>query len=200
MIYAAIAVWLLGLAVPVTASYIIAAVMIAPALTKVGVAPVAAHMFIFYYAVLSEVSPPTALSPFAAAAITGGNPFRTMMLTWKYTLPAFLVPFVFTLSRDGLGVLLQARASAVAVTSLTAAIGVVALALAAGGWITERANAGERASAALAGLLLLYPGRPYRSARHRGAGRHRPRPPLADIQNCAAPRDRLRTAAVDVIL
>ena len=158
VIYAAIAVWLLGLAVPVTASYIIAAVMVAPALTKVGVAPVAAHMFIFYYAVLSEVSPPTALSPFAAAALTGGNPFRTMMLTWKYTLPAFLVPFVFTLSSDGMGVLLQARASAVAVTSLTAAIGVVALALAAGGWITERANAGERASAALAGLLLLYPG------------------------------------------
>ncbi len=158
MIYAAIAVWLLGLAVPVTASYIIAAVMVAPALTRVGVAPVAAHMFIFYYAVLSEVSPPTALSPFAAAALTGGNPFRTMMLTWKYTLPAFLVPFVFTLSSDGLGVLLQASAPVVAVTSLTAAIGVVALALAAGGWITGRANAGERASAALAGLLLLYPG------------------------------------------
>jgi TRAP transporter 4TM/12TM fusion protein len=158
VIYAAIAVWLLGLAVPVTASYIIAAVMVAPALTKVGVAPVAAHMFIFYYAVLSEVSPPTALSPFAAAALTGANPFRTMMLTWKYTLPAFLVPFVFTLSSDGMGVLLQARASAVAVTSFTAAIGVVALALAAGGWIMERANAVERTSAALAGLLLLYPG------------------------------------------
>ena len=74
VVYAAIAVWMLGLAVPVTASYIIAAVMIAPALTQVGVADVAAHMFIFYYAVLSEVSPPTALSPFAAAAITGGNP------------------------------------------------------------------------------------------------------------------------------
>ena len=76
VIYAAIAVWLLGLAVPVTRLYIIAAVMVAPALTNVGVAPVAAHMFIFYYAVLSEVSPPTALSPFAAAAITGANPFR----------------------------------------------------------------------------------------------------------------------------
>ena len=108
VLYSAIAVLLLGLAVPVTASYIIAAVMVAPALIQAGVPDVAAHMFIFYYAVLSEVSPPTALSPFAAAAITGGNPFRTMMLTWKYTLPAFLVPFVFTLSLPGLGVLLQA--------------------------------------------------------------------------------------------
>ena len=98
---------MLGLAVPVTASYIIAAVMVAPALVQAGVSDVAAHMFIFYYAVLSEVSPPTALSPFAAAALTGGNPFATMMLTWKYTLPAFLVPFVFTLTPDGLGILMQ---------------------------------------------------------------------------------------------
>ena len=83
--YSAIAVWLLGLAVPVTASYIIAAVMVAPALVRAGVPDFAAHMFIFYYAVLSEVSPPTALSPFAAAALTGGNPLRTMIRTWKST-------------------------------------------------------------------------------------------------------------------
>ena len=83
--YSALAVWMLGLAVPVTASTYLAAVMVAPALVQSGVPPVAAHMFIFYYAVLSEVSPPTALSPFAAAAITGGRPFRTMMLTWKYS-------------------------------------------------------------------------------------------------------------------
>ena len=107
VVYSALAVWLLGLAVPVTASYIIAAVMVAPALVQSGVPDFAAHMFIFYYAVLSEVSPPTALSPFAAAALTGGNPFQTMMLTWKYTLPAFLVPFVFTLSPEGAGALLR---------------------------------------------------------------------------------------------
>jgi TRAP transporter 4TM/12TM fusion protein len=157
VIYAAIAVWLLGLAVPVTASYIIAAVMVAPALTNVGVAPVAAHMFIFYYAVLSEVSPPTALSPFAAAAITGANPFRTMMLTWKYTLPAFLVPFVFTLSREGMGVLLQSSVTDVVTTSATAAFGVGALAIGAGGWLKTRANIAERLASTCAGLLLLYP-------------------------------------------
>ena len=76
-------------------------------------------MFIFYYAVLSEVSPPTALSPFAAAALTGGNPFQTMMLTWKYTLPAFLVPFVFTLTPEGLASCLQAvRRATIAVTTV----------------------------------------------------------------------------------
>jgi TRAP transporter 4TM/12TM fusion protein len=157
IVYSAVAVWLLGLAVPVTASYIIAAVMVAPALIQVGVAPAAAHMFIFYYAVLSEVSPPTALSPYAAAAITGANPFRTMMLTWKYTLPAFLVPFVFTLNRAGMGVLLEGALSSIVWTSLTAAAGVAALALGAGGWIRRRATAAERVLAVSGGLLLMLP-------------------------------------------
>jgi TRAP transporter 4TM/12TM fusion protein len=159
VLYAAVAVWLLGLAVPVTASYIIAAVMIAPALTQVGIPPVAAHMFIFYYAVLSEVSPPTALSPFAAAALTGGNPFRTMMLTWKYTLPAFLVPFIFTLSPEGMGVLLQAPLGDVVSTTLTAALGVVALAVGLGGWLWRAASPPERVLATAGGLLLFYASR-----------------------------------------
>ncbi len=156
VVYAALAVWILGLAVPVTASYIIAAVVIAPALIQVGVPPVAAHMFIFYYAVLSEVSPPTALSAFAAAAITGANPFRTMMLTWKYTLPAFLVPFVFTLSPSGLGLLMQAPLPVVLRTTLTAAIGIVALAIGLGGWLRGPAVMPERAVATFAGALLFY--------------------------------------------
>ena len=101
---------ILGLAVPVTASFIIAAAVVAPALVALGVEDFAAYMFIFYYAVLSEVSPPTALSAFAAAAITGGNGFRTMMLTCRYTLPAFLVPFAFVLAPKGEGLLLQGGA------------------------------------------------------------------------------------------
>ncbi|HTG72234.1 MAG TPA: TRAP transporter fused permease subunit [Terriglobia bacterium] len=157
VLYSAIAVWLLGLAVPVTASYIIAAVMVAPALTQVGVSPAAAHMFIFYYAVLSEVSPPTALSPFAAAAITGANPFRTMMITWKYTIPAFVVPFAFTLAPEGMGLLLRAPAATIAWSSLTAAVGVAALAFGAGGWLKQRANVLERVMASISGLLLIYP-------------------------------------------
>ena len=100
-IYTSLIVWIIGLAVPVTASYIICAVIAAPALIKLGVPDYAAHMFIFYYAVLSEVSPPTALSPFAAAAICGGDPYKTTLQSWKYTLPAFLVPFVFVLDPQG---------------------------------------------------------------------------------------------------
>ena len=102
-IFTSLIVWIVGLAVPVTASYIICAVIAAPALIALGVANFAAHMFIFYYAVLSEVSPPTALSPFAAAAITGGDPYKTTLQSWKYTMPAFLVPFMFVLDPAGLG-------------------------------------------------------------------------------------------------
>ena len=156
VVFAALAVWILGLAVPVTASYIISAVMVVPALTQVGVSPVAAHMFIFYYAVLSEVSPPTALAPFAAAAITGGRPFRTMMLTWKYTLPAFLVPFAFTLDPRGLGLLLRAGWGDVVLSTLTAAAGVAAVAMAFGGRGNGRATLVERVLAGTGGLCLFY--------------------------------------------
>ena len=156
VVYSAIAVWLLGLAVPVTASYIIAAVMVAPALVKSGVPDFAAHMFIFYYAVLSEVSPPTALSPFAAAALTGGNPFRTMILTWKYTLPAFVVPFVFTLRPEGAGLLLRGSWSSVAAASFTATAGIAALAATFGGWIRGPLRLAERAALAASGVLLLH--------------------------------------------
>ena len=106
-LFSAAIVWVVGLAVPVTASYIMCAVIAAPALIKLGVPDFAAHMFIFYYAVLSEVSPPTALSPFAAAAITGGSPYKTTMQAWKYTMPAFLVPFVFVCDPMGVGLLLK---------------------------------------------------------------------------------------------
>jgi TRAP transporter 4TM/12TM fusion protein len=155
VLYAAVAVWVLGLAVPVTASYIIAAVMIAPALVQVGIPDIAAHMFIFYYAVLSEVTPPTALSPFAAAALTGGNPFRTMMLTWKYTLPAFAVPLVFTLSDGGEALLLEGSLAAVVRVAGGAALGLGSLAVALGGTFGRRLTMPERALTGAAGMLLL---------------------------------------------
>ncbi|MBV5268235.1 MAG: TRAP transporter large permease subunit, partial [Burkholderiaceae bacterium] len=72
---------------------------------KLGVPDYAAHMFIFYYAVLSEVSPPTALSPFAAAAICKGDPYKTTFQSWKYVAPAILVPFIFVLDPAGVALL-----------------------------------------------------------------------------------------------
>jgi TRAP-type uncharacterized transport system fused permease subunit len=103
----ALILWIVGPAVPVTASCIICALIAAPAMITLGVPDFAAHMFVFYYALLSEVSAPTALSCFAAAAITGGDPYKTTLQAWKYTMPAFVVPFFFVLDRLGAGVLPQ---------------------------------------------------------------------------------------------
>ncbi len=153
----ALVVWVVGLAVPVTASYIICAVIAAPALTKLGVPDFAAHMFIFYYAVLSEVSPPTALSPFAAAAITGGDPYRTTLQSWKYTLPAFLVPFAFVLDPAGVGLLLKGSAADVIHVTATAVLGIAALACGVQGWMLQRTGWLERAMLIAAGLLLMHP-------------------------------------------
>ncbi len=164
-IYTALIVWIVGLAVPVTASYIICAVIAAPALIKLGVPDFAAHMFIFYYAVLSEVSPPTALSPFAAAAITGGDPYRTTLQAWKYTMPAFLVPFMFVLDEAGHGLLLMGSiknlASAdwgsIAMVTFTAVLGIAALAAGFQNWLLRKTNWMESGLLLAAGLALAYP-------------------------------------------
>jgi TRAP-type uncharacterized transport system fused permease subunit len=159
-IYTALIVWVVGLAVPVTASYIICAVIAAPALTTLGVPDFAAHMFIFYYAVLSEVSPPTALSPFAAAAITGGDPYKTTLQAWKYTLPAFVVPFIFVLDPLGPGVLLSIPKGGtwfdVVVITFYTALALLAFAGAAEGWLLRRLSGLEIALLLTAGVLLVF--------------------------------------------
>jgi TRAP transporter 4TM/12TM fusion protein len=164
-VYTSLIVWIVGLAVPVTASYIICAVIAAPALIALKVPDFAAHMFIFYYAVLSEVSPPTALSPFAAAAITGGDPYKTTLQCWKYTVPAFLVPFMFVLDPSGTGLLLtgsfktlgNADWGSIALVTITAAVGIVALAGGFQGWLLKRTSLPERLMLIVAGFLLVYP-------------------------------------------
>jgi TRAP transporter 4TM/12TM fusion protein len=159
-VYTAILLWIIGLAVPVTATYIIAAVIAAPALIKLGVPDYAAHMFIFYYALLSEVSPPTALSPFAAAAITGGDPYKTTMMAWKYTIPAFLLPFIFTVLPEGKALLLHFEGISViggVWTILSAFVGIGLLASGCSGWLLKRSNLLERAITIVGALGFVLP-------------------------------------------
>jgi TRAP-type uncharacterized transport system fused permease subunit len=157
-VLAAVALAVLGLAVPVTASFIIGWVIIGPALIALGVPGPAAAMFVFYYSVLSEVTPPTALAAVGASAITGGRTVPTMWQALKYALPAFLAPLAFVLTPNGS--FLLARGSFVDVLWATAVamLAVAGLAVATGGWLPGigPARTSTRAVAALAGLLLLY--------------------------------------------
>jgi TRAP transporter 4TM/12TM fusion protein len=160
-VYTALTVWIVGLAVPVTASYIICAVITAPALITLGVPDFAAHMFIFYYALLSEVSPPTALSCFAAAAITGADPYKTTLQAWKYTMPAFVVPFFFVLDPLGAGVLLQLPKGAtwweVGWVVFLVFVAIAALAAGLQGWLLKKTNLFERILLVLSGTLVIIP-------------------------------------------
>jgi TRAP transporter 4TM/12TM fusion protein len=171
-VYTALIVWIVGLAVPVTASYIICAVIAAPALIALKVPEFAAHMFIFYYAVLSEVSPPTALSPFAAAAITGGDPYKTTLQAWKYTTPAFLVPLIFVVDPLGPGLLLNgsfdalgnADWGAIAATTFIAVSSIFALVSGFQGWLFRNTPLPVRLALIAAGFLLVYPAEATRGA------------------------------------
>ncbi|MCG5470681.1 TRAP transporter fused permease subunit [Micromonospora sp. LAH09] len=155
---AAVALSLLGLAVPVTASFVIGWVIVGPALLDLGVSAPAAAMFVFYFAVLSEVSPPTALAAVAAAAVTGGRLVPTMWQTLRYALPAYLTPIAFVITPAGLGLLGIGGVQRIAFAAVVTALSVAVLAVAAGGWLPGVGPAGapERVLGALAGVTLLW--------------------------------------------
>ncbi|GAB48688.1 TRAP transporter permease [Mobilicoccus pelagius] len=155
-VFSAAAILVLGLAVPVTASFILAWVVIGPALISLGVAPPAVAMFIFYYAVLSEVSPPTALAAVAAAAITGGKVVDTMWQACKYTLPAFLAPIAFVVTPAGAHLLLAGAPGPVVASVLVSMVAVASLAVATGGWLRGPVTRIERLGFLLAAVFLLY--------------------------------------------
>jgi TRAP-type uncharacterized transport system fused permease subunit len=158
VVLAAVALAILGLAVPVTASFIIGWVIIGPALIALGVPEPAAAMFVFYYSVLSEVTPPTALAAVGASAITGGRTVPTMWQALKYALPAFLVPIAFVLTSSGSFLLARGSVPEVAWATGVAGLAVAGLAVAAGGYVLGigPARTPSRVLAAVAGLLLLY--------------------------------------------
>ncbi|PKV99175.1 TRAP transporter 4TM/12TM fusion protein [Nocardia fluminea] len=158
-VLAAIALSLLGLAVPVTASFVIGWVIIGPALLDLHVAAPAAAMFVFYFSVLSELTPPTALAAVGAAAVTGAKAVPTMWHALRYALPAFLVPLMFVLTDSGRHLLGIGALLDVLWVSAAACAGVAALAAATGGWLFGIGAIGPipRVIAAAAGLILLYP-------------------------------------------
>ena len=157
-LFAAVALAMLGLAIPVTASFIIGWVIIGPALLELDVPAPAAAMFVFYYSVLSEITPPTALAAVGASAVTGGRAIPTMWHTLRYGLPAFLVPIAFVVTEPGEYLLGRGPAVGVLWVSAAACAGIAALSVAVGGWVLGVGTAGwiPRLLAGAAALLLLF--------------------------------------------
>jgi TRAP transporter 4TM/12TM fusion protein len=155
---AAVALALLGLAIPVTASFVIGWVIIGPALLALDVPAPAAAMFVFYYSVLSEVTPPTALAAVGAAAVTGGRAVTTMWTTLRYAAPGFLVPIAFVVTRPGEYLLGIGPIAGVLWATAAAGAAIVALSVTAGGWVPGVGPAAPiaRVLAGFASVLLLF--------------------------------------------
>jgi TRAP transporter 4TM/12TM fusion protein len=156
LILAMVASFIIGLSLPITATYIMTVVMVAPALVKVGMPAHVAHLLAFYFAVLSEVSPPVGLSPSAAAAVTGGNPFGAMMQAWKYSLPAFLVPFLFSASPEGANLLIVgATLSGFVLATVSSTVALLLLSLGIVGYLRGPVSIPERVVLILIACLMV---------------------------------------------
>jgi TRAP transporter 4TM/12TM fusion protein len=155
MVFAMVVAIILGMGVPTTAAYAIAAAVVAPGLIRMGVLPLAAHMFIFYFAILSAITPPVALASFAAASMAQADMWRTSMIALKLGLATFIVPFMFWLSP---ALLAQGPLPEILQAFFTAAFGVYLLACATEGWMGPAAlPLPLRLASAVAGLLLMIP-------------------------------------------
>ena len=147
---------ILGMGVPTTANYVITSTIAAPAIIQMGVPVLCAHMFVFYFGIIADVTPPVALAAFAGAGIAGGNPLRTGINASKLAIAAFIIPYMFVLSPNLL--MIDATALNLITTTVTALVGMIALSSALIGFLADKATRIERIVLIIAGLLLIKPG------------------------------------------
>ncbi len=146
----------LGMGVPTTANYCIMAATCAPILIQMGVNPIAAHFFVFYFGIVADLTPPVALAAYAGAAIAQANPMKTAFTATKLAIGAFIVPYVFALSPAMLFV--DTTPMAVILICLTSCIGIFAVSASLQGYFLTHMKWYERIICAAGGLLLIYPG------------------------------------------
>ena len=146
----------LGMGVPTTANYVITSTIAAPAIIQMGVPVLAAHMFVFYFGIIADVTPPVALAAFAGAGIAGGNALKTGINASKLAIAAFIIPYMFVLSPVIL--MVDATIGNVLLATMTAIIGMVALSSALIGYLVDNCRAYERIILIAGGLMMIKPG------------------------------------------
>ncbi|MBI2361609.1 MAG: TRAP transporter fused permease subunit [Deltaproteobacteria bacterium] len=155
LVLAAVAAGILGMGMTVTAAYILVVILVAPALVQLGTDPLTAHMFVFYFAVLSFLTPPVCLAVYAAAAIGGTDLLRTAFQAMRLAVTAYVVPFIFVYKP---ALLLRGSATEVAIAVVTAIGGVALLAIGVEGYLIRVLNWPKRVILIVAGLGLMTPG------------------------------------------
>jgi TRAP transporter 4TM/12TM fusion protein len=145
---------IMGLPLPPVTCYLILAVLAAPALVKSGVNPMAAHLFVFFFGALGNISPPVAPTSFAAAGIAETDPMKTTNLTFLYSLPSFLVPFLYIYSNE---LLLMGSIPSILFTIASSSIGLGCMAIMFHGYLFRPTSWLERTLFLVGGLLLVYP-------------------------------------------
>ena len=154
LVFTMVACTIIGSGIPTTATYIILAAIAAPALIQMNVPALSAHMFIFYFGVIADITPPDALAAYAAAGIAKTDPFQTGWTATRLALAGIIVPYVFVYSPT---ILLQGAAlGEILLTAASALIGVIALAAAVSGYLFAVATWPERAMLAAAALALIF--------------------------------------------
>ncbi|TNE94915.1 MAG: TRAP transporter permease [Gammaproteobacteria bacterium] len=127
---------LLGMGMPTTAAYAVAASVVAPGLVQLGIEPLTAHFFVFYFAVVSAITPPVALASYAAAGISGANAMETSVASFRIGIAAFIVPFMFFYNS---ALLMEGEWFEIAVSLVTATFGVYLLSAGVLGWFARSA-------------------------------------------------------------
>ncbi len=143
---------ILGMGMPTTAAYAVAASVVAPGLVRTGMDPLLAHLFVFYFSVMSAITPPIALAAFATSGIAGSPPMRTSVEAFKIGLAAFIVPFAFVYSP---ALIMVGDPLVIGFAILTAMAGIFLLASAVQGWLLGRAGILVRIGTFIAALLLI---------------------------------------------
>jgi TRAP transporter 4TM/12TM fusion protein len=154
LVLTAMASFVLGMGLPTSAAYLLLAVLVAPALTQLGVPPIVAHLFIFYFGLVSAITPPVALAAYAAASISGGDANRTAIESIRLGFVKLLVPFLLVTMP---GLVMIGDFWSISLAIAFAAIGIVGLTVAFAGWLWRPLGAAERLALTLGSLLVLWP-------------------------------------------
>jgi len=147
---------ILGMGAPTTANYIITSTIAAPAIIQLGVHPLAAHMFVFYFGIIADITPPVALAAYAGASIAKSDPLKTGIVSTKLAIGAFIVPFIFVYNPAMLWI--NTTWYGIIQTLITSCIGMTAIGASMIGFFLARMTWLERGVFFFGGLMLVDPG------------------------------------------